>query len=55
MQLAVQNRDDAELVKLADHPSLAEYPLPDTDSSGVLLQICPEERLDRLADRKAGS
>ena len=27
---------------------LAEYPLPDTDSSSVLLQICPEERLDRL-------
>lgn len=34
---------------------LADYPLPDTDSAGVLLQICPEERLDRLANRKPGS
>jgi len=30
---------------------LAEFPLPGTDSSSVLLQVCPEERLDQLAGR----
>ncbi|HYW78760.1 MAG TPA: 16S rRNA (guanine(527)-N(7))-methyltransferase RsmG [Thermoguttaceae bacterium] len=34
---------------------LADYPLPGTDSSSVLLQICPEERLEQMAGRKAGS
>ncbi|MEE8452945.1 MAG: 16S rRNA (guanine(527)-N(7))-methyltransferase RsmG [Thermoguttaceae bacterium] len=33
---------------------LADFPQPGSDSPGVLLQICPEERLDRLAGRKTG-